>query len=403
MKTSPRKQKETLNIPKELLKEVNTSRRQMSIGIPKEIHEGEKRLAFTPEAVDMIVDAGHRVVLEENAGFGINYSDKDYAEAGAEIVTDRREVFSCDMVFKIAPPSLEEVDLMKNKLTVCSMLSLSDFSVDLLTAMSQKQINAVGYELMSSDGLSFPVRNAISEIEGAASVSVASELLSNEKGGKGLLMGGIPGVSPAEVVIIGAGVAGTVAARAAMALGASVKIFDDDIMKLRRLQTELNRSLFTSVFQPNVLINAFKSADVVIGCMRYINDPVRYVISEDTIRTMKKGAVIIDLRINQGGCFETTCFLPKEHPNVFEKYNILHYCVPNLTSRVARTTSMALSNIFTPLITHIGELGGVSGIVKYDSSFRSGLYMYSGKLVNGYVANHFNLPVSDIELFMSFF
>jgi alanine dehydrogenase len=137
--------------------------------------------------------------------------------------------------------------------------------------------------------------------------------------------------------------------------------------------------------------------------MRYINDPVRYVISEDVIKTMKKGALIIDLRINQGGCFETTCFLPENHPKIFEKYGILHYCVPNLSSRVARTTSMALSNIFIPLITKMGELGGVTGITKADMDFRSGLYMYSGKLVNSYVAHYFNLPAHDIGLFLSVF
>jgi alanine dehydrogenase len=227
--------------------------------------------------------------------------------------------------------------------------------------------------------------------------------LSNEKGGKGILMGGIAGVSPVEVVIIGAGVAGTNAARAALALGAVVKIFDNNIQKLRKLQNDLGRMVFTSVFQPNVLVNALTSADVVIGAMRYINDPVRYIISEDAVKTMKKGSLIIDLRVNQGGCFETTCFLPVGHPAIFEKEGILHYCVPNLSSRVARTTSMALSNIFTPLVTRMGEVGGVVGITRVDMGFRAGLYLYAGKLVNSYVAKHFNLPSNDIGLYLSVF
>ncbi len=403
MKLNRTRKQDSLKIPQELMKELVNTHRSMTIGIPKENLKIEKRLAFTPEAVDMIVDSGHEVFFEEGAGLGVNYSDAIYAEAGAFITKDTQQIFSCDLIFKIAPPTLEEVQWMKKKTTVLSMLQIPDIHIETIRSMSEKQINAVGYELMSPDGLTFPVRNSISEIEGAASILVASELLNNEKGGKGLLLGGIPGVSPTEIVIIGAGVAGTVATRAALALGAIVKIFDSDISKLRKLQNDLGAPVFTSVFQPNVLVNALKSADVVIGAMRYINDPVRYVISEDAIKTMKRGALIIDLRVNQGGCFETTCFLPKDHPMIFDKRGILHYCVPNLSSRVARTTSMALSNIFTPLIARIGDLGGVSGMATTDIDFRSGLYMYNGKLVNSYVAKHFNLPANDIGLFLSVF
>ena len=395
--------KETVHIPQEVLKELNNSRHSLSIGIPKENLKVEKRLAFTPEAVDMIVEAGHRIILEEGAGLGINYSDASYSEAGAQIADSPKDAFSCDIIFKITPPTPSEVSLMKNKATICSMLSLPDLSTETIKAMADKQINAVGYELITPDGFDFLVRNSISEIEGAASISVVSELLSNDKGGKGILMGGIPGVSPTEVIIIGAGVAGMVAARTALALGATVKIFDSDIRKLRKLQRDLGAPVFTSVFQPNVLLNAFKSADVVIGAMRYINDPVRYVISSDVIQSMKKGALLVDLRINQGGCFETTCFLHADHPSVFEKFGVLHYCVPNLSSRVARTTSMALSNILTPLITRIGEFGGVTETTKSDMCFRSGLYMYSGKLVNSYMANYFGLPSYDIGLYLSVF
>jgi alanine dehydrogenase len=280
---------------------------------------------------------------------------------------------------------------------------MPDIGVETIRAMGGKQIHAVGYELMTLDGRCFPVRNAISEIEGAAAISVASELLSNEDGGKGVLLGGVPGVSPTEVVIIGAGVAGATAARAAMALGASVRVFDSDIDKLRRLQRQVGAAVFTSVFQPHVLLNTFASADVVIGAMRYIDDSVRYVISEDVIRRMKPKAVLIDLRINQGGCFETTCFLSPDHPSVYEKDGVVHYCVSNLSSRVARTTAMALSNIFTPLMLQMGELGGATAMASVDLGFRSGFYMYGGKLVNHYVANYFNLPAHDISLFLSVF
>ena len=393
---------ETSHVTKELMTEVMKSKNHLTIGIPKENCDEERRLAFTPEAVDMIVEAGHKVILETEAGLGINYSDARYSDAGAEIVKDKECVFQSDIILKMSPPAVEEIGMMKQRATICSMLQLPDFSKETILAMTEKKINGMGYELISeNDEKSYPIRTAISEIEGAAAISIASELLSNTHGGKGILMGGVPGVSPTEIVIIGAGSAGTIAARAALALGASVKVFDNNVNKLRTIQSALGRALFTSVFQPNVLLNAFRTADVVIGAMRYINTPVRYIITEDIIKTMKKGALIIDMRINQGGCFETTCFLPKDHPYVYEKYGVLHYCVPNISSRVARTTSMALSNIFTPFILQMGDPGGLVGMTKFDHGFRSGFYMYAGKLVNSYVAGHFNLPSNDIGLFLS--
>ena len=389
-------------VPLDMLKELPNSHWPMSIGIPKENLKTEKRLVFTPEAVEMIVDAGHEVVFEEEAGRGIHYSDAAYIESGAKITDDRKQVLACDLIFKITPPSMEEVQWMKKKSTIFSLLQMQDISLDLIQAMANRQVNAIAYELITPDGLNFPVRNAISEIEGAASISVASELLSNEKSGKGILLGGVPGVSPTEIVIIGAGMAGTVAARAALSLGALVKVFDCNIAKLRQLQNHLGPAVFTSVFQPNVLMNAFKSADAVIGVMNYINNPVHEVVSEIVIKNMKQGSVLLDLRIDQGGCFETTCFLPVGHPVIFEKHGVLHYCVSNLSSRVARTAAMALSNIFVPLIMQLSESGGAAGIPTTDV-FRSGLYVYGGKLVNNYVAKQFNLTASDISLYLSAF
>ncbi len=401
MGTTELNKEKTSFIPQELLKEIGKSKNRLVIGIPKENHKKEKRLALTPEAVDMITEAGHQVILEKEAGLGINYSDAAYVEAGATIASTPAEVFQSNIIFKISAPTLEEISLMKNRTAIFSMLQLSSFSLEIVKAMMDKKLTAIGYELICNEQHNYPVRNSISEIEGAASISVASELLSNTHGGKGILMGGVPGVSPTEVVIIGAGIAGCTAARAALGLGASVKVFDNDICKLREMQHTLGQTLFTSVFQPHVLANALKSADVVIGAMRYINSPVRHIISEDVVRSMKKGSLLIDLRINQGGCFETTCFIPEGHPEIFERYGVLHYCVPNLSSRVARTTSMALSNIFAPLITRMGDSGGIAGITKTDRGFRSGLYMYAGKLVNAYVASHFNLPSNDIGLFLA--
>ncbi|MBC8600784.1 alanine dehydrogenase [Parabacteroides acidifaciens] len=397
------KQGQGVYIPQELLKELSKVNNRLLIGIPCERVEDERRLALTPEAVDMLTDRGHHVLVETGAGLGINYSDNHYSEAGAEIVATPAEVYQADVILKILPPLAAEVAMMKQRATLFSTVQFNVFSQEAFELMMAKRITAIAYELLADETQCCPVLNVISEIEGTASISIASELLSNTQGGKGILLGGIPGVSPTEVVIIGAGNAGTVAARAAMALGASVKVFDDDINKLRTIQQVLGQGLFTSTFHPNVLQNAFRSADVVIGAMRYINSRHRYIIAEDMIRTMKRGALVIDLRINQGGCFETTCCLCPSDPAIFEQYGVLHYCKQNISNYVARTTSMALSNIFVPMLFQLGDAGAVQGMVKSDPGFKSGVYMYCGKPVNNYVSNRFGLSSNNIDLYLSAF
>lgn len=390
-------------IPQELLKEISKISNRLLIGIPCERNEEERRLALTPEAVDMLTDCGHHVWVETGAGLGINYSDNHFSEAGAQIVSTPAEVFQADIILKILPPLPAEVALMKSRMTLFSTVHFKRFAQEAFEMMMAKRIHAVSYELLADNQQKSPVLNVISEIEGTAAITIASELLSNTQGGKGILLGGIPGVSPTEVVIIGAGHAGTVAARAALALGASVKVFDDDINKLRTIQQVLGHGLFTSNFHPNVLHNAFRGADVVIGALRYINTSHRYVIAEELIRTMKKGALVIDLRISQGGCFETTCCLLPSDPNVFEQYGVLHYCKPDISNRVARTTSMAFSNIFVPLLLGLGDAGSIQSLIKADNGFRSGVYMYCGKPVNSYVSNHFNLSSNSLDLYLSAF
>ena len=397
------KQGQGVYIPQELLKELSKVNNRLLIGIPCERVEDERRLALTPEAVDMLTDRGHHVLVETGAGLGINYSDNHYSEAGAEIVATPAEVYQADVILKILPPLAAEVAMMKQRATLFSTVQFNVFSQEAFELVMAKRITAIAYELLADETQCCPVLNVISEIEGTASISIASELLSNTQGGKGILLGGIPGVSPTEVVIIGAGNAGTVAARAAMALGASVKVFDDDINKLRTIQQVLGQGLFTSTFHPNVLQNAFRSADVVIGAMRYINSRHRYIIAEDMIRTMKRGALVIDLRINQGGCFETTCCLCPSDPAIFEQYGVLHYCKQNISNYVARTTSMALSNIFVPMLFQLGDAGAVQGMVKSDPGFKSGVYMYCGKPVNNYVSNRFGLSSNNIDLYLSAF
>lgn len=388
-------------IPEELLLEIGRSGTRFTIGIPCERQEGEKRIILTPEAVEELTSRGYQVIMEKGAGSGINYSDTRYADAGAFIVQTPQEVFQADLILKISPPLVTEVNMMKAKTILLSFVQFNEFSQEAFQLMMAKRITALSYEFLSDEHHHSSVMNIISEIEGCMAVTLAADMLSNQHGGKGILLGGIPGVTPTEIIIIGAGNSGTVIARAAMALGASVKVFDDDISKLRTIQQALGSSLFTSTFHPSTLHKAFKSADVVIGAMRYINVSSRYVVSEDLVKIMKNGSVIIDLRIGQGGCFETSCGLSSVHPHVFEEHGVLHYCKPNISNLVARTTSIALSNLFVPFITRLGNLGNLSSIIKGDICFRNGLYMYCGKPVNPYISNHFHLSSNNIDIYLS--
>lgn len=373
---------------------------QLTIGIPCENPVAETRLALTPEGVAIVVEEGHTVVVERGAGLPMSYTDLQYSEAGAIIVESRAEVFASDVILKIAPPSTDDLLLMKPGRSIFSMLQLSNFSADTLKLMASKKLNAIAYELIKDEQKAFPVINTLAELEGASAIAVASELMSNASGGKGVLLGGVAGISPSEVVILGAGLAGSVAARTALALGASVKIFDHDINKLRKIQHYLGQQVFTSVIHPAVLFKALASADAVIGNLRYINGCERFMVSEELVKTMKQGAVIVDLSVDQGGCFETSeCRLLADP--VYDRYGILHYCIPNISARVGRTSSMALSNIFAPMLVKLGNSGSVKLAVSESYGFRNGVYMYGGILVNRLIADYFGLPSNEIGLFLA--
>lgn len=393
--------KTTSFVVREFLLKVNKTHSALTIGVPKENPRFEKRLALTPEAVAILVDEGHKVIVEAGAGSSINYSDNYYSESGAYIVDSPAEVFEASLILKISPPTLQEVRMMRPRATVFSFLQQPMLSATVLEAMSAKRINALAYDLVYEQDGTSPFATAMSEIEGASAVTLAAELMSNANGGKGILMGGVPGVSPTEVVIVGAEVAGTIAARSALGLGAMVKVFDNDISKLRLMEHNLGRTLFTSTLQPNVMRNSFRSADVLIGAMEYINKPHRDRISADLIRELKHGAIVIDLRLAQGGCFETTmeACIPGAR-TMFEKHGVLHICEMSISSRVARTSSIAMSNIFASLFLKMASGGGLVGLAQSDRGFSSGFYMFSGKMVNAYVANLFNFSVNDIGLFL---
>lgn len=397
MKLDPKTQRSLF--PEECLLREIARQPRLSIGLPKENADAETRLALTPEGVAIITEEGHSVYVERGAGEPMSYSDLQYSEAGAFLV-DKAEVYGAEIVLKIAPPTLEELEMMNDRSSVFSMLQLSNLSAECISLMMKKKMNAVAYELIKDEQKTFPVVSSISEIEGSTAIAVAAELMSNERGGKGLLLGGVAGISPTEVLILGAGITGTVAARTALALGAQIKIFDHDVSKLRKIQHYLGQQVFTSVIHPAVLFKALASADAVIGNLRYINGSERFMVSEELVKTMKPGAVIIDLSVDQGGCFETSKCRTLKNP-VFVKHGVIHYCVPNISARVARTTSMAVSNIFTPMLLKIAHSGSVKSAIAESAGFRNGAYVFGGVLVNRLIGSYYGLTSNDIGLLLA--
>ena len=389
--------KQAMMQPQESMLEVKAKKNQLYIGIPKEVSFQENRIPLTPLSVALLINNGHHVMLESNAGQAANFSDKDYSEQGALICYDTQKVYEADIIIKIAPPTLAEIEMMKPGQILISALQISTLKHDCLQALLNKKITALCFEHLQDEGGSLTVVRAMSEIVGATSILIAAEYLSNVFEGKGLMLGGITGVPPTEIVILGAGTVGEYAARTAISLGAQVKVFDPSIYKLRRLQNNIGTRIFTSVVQPIVLEKAVTTCDVAIGAMRAEDGRSPCIISETTVSRMKKDSVIIDVSIDQGGCFETSEITNHTHP-VFRKYDVIHYCVPNIASRVARTATYALTNIFAPILLDIGEHGGLKNVIWQNAGVRNAVYIYQGHLTSKYIGERFSIPTKDLDL-----
>jgi alanine dehydrogenase len=393
---------DTTYMPKEEQLETAIRNRRITIGIPSDNKDDEKRVALTPEAVNLLVESDNEVIVQKGAGLGANYSDKDYSENGATISDSPARVYGADAVIKVAPFSEIETNYLKGNQVVLSYLNVLKLNEDTLGKLIRKKVTAIAFEKIRDNNGVMPVVESMSEICGITSVLVASEYLSNMQGGKGVMLGGITGVTPTEVIIIGANTAGEFAARAAIGLGSTVKIFDNSLHKLRRFQNLLGQRLQTSVFHPQVLNKALKSADVLIGAIELEDLRPWYYITEDMIRNMKKGAVVIDLSIDRGGCIETTECRALHDP-VYEKHGVIHFSAWNLPSRVARTASIALSNIFTPLLQSMADAGGITQLLKNDQGVRNGAYLYNGMLTNETLGQKFGIISKDLDLLISAF
>ena len=383
-------------LPQEEMLEVLKRKGNLYIGIPKETSFQERRVCLTPDAVSSLINNGHRVLLESGAGDGANFSDNDYSEAGAEISKDKAKVFSCPTILKVEPPTLEEIKLINPQTILISALQLKTQNKTYFEALAKKRITAIAFEFIRDQDGAYPAVRQLSEIAGTASVLIAAELLSNVNKGNGLLFGNISGVPPIEVVILGAGTVGEFAARSAIGLGANIKVFDNSITKLRTLQSNLGRTIYTSTMQPKNILKALKRCDVAIGAIRGKNRaPI--LVSEVMVESMKTGALIIDVSIDMGGCFETSDITSHDNPT-FVKHGVTHYCVPNIPARYSRSASVSISNIFTPYLLKIADDGGIENALRFDRGLKNGLYFYHGILTNKSVADWFDLDYSDVNL-----
>lgn len=382
--------------PQEEKLEVMIQKSDLFFGIPKETVFQERRVCLTPEAVNTLTNNGHRVLIEAGAGMGADYTDREYSEAGAEITSNTKKVFSCPIILKVEPPTEEEIEMMNPKTLLVSAIQLKTRKKSYLEALQKKRITAIAFEYIKDADGSYPIVKSLSEIAGTASIMIASELLGNHQSGKGLLLGNITGVAPTEVVILGAGTVAEYAAKTALGLGANVKVFENSISKLRRLQNQLSHRVFTSTLQDKLLLKALRRADVVIGAAKgKYRTPV--LVPESMVEFMKKGSVIVDVSIDTGGCFETSEVTTHNNPT-FVKHGVIHYGVPNIASRYSKTASISISNIMVPYLLEMGEFGGVEAAIRCNNGLKNGIYTYHGILTNKKVADWFGMPYSEISL-----
>ncbi|GAA5101624.1 alanine dehydrogenase [Chryseobacterium ginsengisoli] len=379
-------------MPKEEKLEVIKKGKQFSIGIPKETSLNERRACITPDAVQVLIEHGHEIIIESGAGQGSFFSDLLYSESGAKITNDPKEAFGQDLILKVNPPTEEEIDYMKPNTYLVSALQINLRDKDYFLKLAEKKVNAIAFEFIVDEYKQLALVRLIGEIAGTVSVLYASELLALSNG---LMLGGITGVRPAEVVILGAGIVGEFATKAAIGLGASVRVFDNSLSKLRRLHTLVDSRVPTSIIDPKELKKALRRADVVIGALPRLN--MTPIVTEEMVVKMKKGSVIIDITIDNGKVIETSELTTMEDPYII-KHGVIHCGLPNLTSRMPRTTTKAISNFFLSYILNYDEEGGFENMLVRKNEMKQSLYMYKGRHTKKIICDRFGLTYHDINL-----
>lgn len=385
-------------LPQEEMLELARKKGSLYIGMPKELSLFEKRVCLTPDAVAALVAQGHRILIERKAGVYAGYTDMEYNEAGAEVTSDRERIFGCPIILKMEPPTLDELKLINPGSVLLSALQLKARNKEYFKIIQEKKITAIAFEFIRDSDNTYPAVQMLSEIAGTAAILVAGEIMATETKHIGLLFGNISGVPPTEVVVLGAGTVGLFAARAALGLGANVRVFDNSINKLRHLQSQLKQPIYTSTIQPKSLMKALMRCDVAIGAVRGQNRaPV--LVSETMVENMKAGSIIVDVSIDMGGCFETSEITTHKNP-YFEKHGVIHYCVPNIPSRYPKTASLAISNIISPYLFEIAETGSFDEALRFKKQLRAGVYSYKGIPTNESVAAWFGIKFNDINLLL---
>jgi alanine dehydrogenase len=380
--------------------DIKSKRASLYIGLPKETAFQENRVALIPEAVGVLVDNDHEVAVETKAGEGSKYSDNDFSEAGAKIVYEKEEVYKAPIIIKSAPVVEADIPHLHMNQTIISPIHLSILKKNIIEEMMAKRVTAFGFESIKDDSGTYPIVRSMSEIAGSAAMLIAGQYLGSPYNGKGVLLGGISGIPPTKVVIIGAGVVGEFATRTALAMGASVKVFDNNVYRLKRLQNNLGVRVWTSVIEPKILAKQLKTCEVAVGALSNGEGRSPIVVSEEMVMNMRPGSVIIDVSIDRGGCFETSEITTHEHPT-FLKHDVIHYCVPNIPSGFARTASHAVSNVLMPLLLNASKEGGLDEMVWHDFNLRHGVYMYKGHLTNFYISQRFDLKYTDLNLLIA--
>jgi len=373
---------------------------QLEIGIPKEFAFQENRIALTPEAVGVLVSNGHSVVVEHNAGIGSHYSDNDYSEAGATIVYGKAEVYKAPLLIKSAPVVEEDMELLQMNQTIISPIHHSALKACIVEKMMEKKITAISFENLKDDSGTYPIVRSMSEIAGSALMLIAGQYLSSFNKGKGVLLGSISGIPPTKVVVVGAGIVGETATRNALALGASVKVFDNNVYRLKQLQNNLGQRVWTSVLEPRILAKQLKTCEVAIGALSNESGRAPIVVTEQMVAAMRPGSIILDVAIDRGGCFETSELTSHESPT-FLKHGVIHYCVPNIPSGFARTASQAISNVLMPLLLKISDEGGLDEMIWHNVHLREGIYLFKGALTDFYISQKFDLKYTDLNLLIA--
>ncbi|GAA5220949.1 alanine dehydrogenase [Membranihabitans marinus] len=379
--------------------DVRNRSKTWSIGLPFGAQD-ENRIGLIPSAVCTLTEQGYRVIVESKAGIKAGYSDKDYINAGAEITQSRKEIYQADIILQCSPPTMEEMELMTQEQIFISPLHVATRSYELIETMKKKKIIGLAMEYLKDKNGTFPIVRILSELAGTAAILQAGQLLSQSDDGPGLLLGGISGVCPPNVVILGGGVVAEYAIRASLGLGLQISVFDNNISKLMRLQNIIGQRLNTSALNYEALQKALLSADVVIGAMHSVNGRTQMIVSEEMVMRMKNGSVIIDISIDQGGCIETSEETNHKEPT-FVKHGVIHYCVPNISAKYPKSASIAISNIVSSIFSDANMASNVGQFILHFEGLAHGVYMYKGSITNKYLSSKFGLTYTELELLLN--